>query len=309
MNSREREEIEPAKLFQHARSIDGNAIMNSREREEIEPVFSPNRFCTPQKTEIFSRSPFGTFLAKSVLRSPPPSLLRSSSKTKVMSPVPMTGLVGLKSTPAPQQNFGWVDEKQDEENEPSLRPRSGRKRKLVPPGANGREPSKLKHPPLVTEFLESADGIPTETEPLVEPEKKSSPLPKKLTRGITPKRSVGVPVPNFKKPIESLSCNCKKSRCLKLYCECFRNGHYCSGNFCNCTGCFNNAASEPQRTNACRAIMDRNSNVKFKKETHKGCRCKKSGCLKKYCECFQAGIECTSACSCHNCKNQKVDTS
>ena len=35
----------------------------------------------------------------------------------------------------------------------------------------------------------------------------------------------------------------------------------------------------------------------------KGCHCKKSKCLKKYCECFERGELCEASCRCENCQN------
>ena len=48
----------------------------------------------------------------------------------------------------------------------------------------------------------------------------------------------GAPTP-VKKKQRRHPCNCKKSKCLKLYCECFAGEMYCHG--CNCSDCHNTA--------------------------------------------------------------------
>jgi hypothetical protein len=53
------------------------------------------------------------------------------------------------------------------------------------------------------------------------------------------------------------------------------------------------------------ANKDNNNNDMKLKISSKGCNCKNSECKKKYCECFQNKLLCSSKCRCLNCKNGK----
>ncbi|XP_031489263.1 uncharacterized protein LOC116256871 [Nymphaea colorata] len=121
-------------------------------------------------------------------------------------------------------------------------------------------------------------------------------------------------------------CKCKKSKCLKLYCDCFAAGVYCIDS-CTCKECLNKPECKDMVISARQQIESRNPLAFAPRVVHwvvettgngsggevketppsarhkRGCNCKRSRCLKKYCECYQAGVGCSDSCRCEGCKN------
>eukprot|EP00916_Digyalum_oweni_P006983 GHVL01011907.1.p1 GENE.GHVL01011907.1~~GHVL01011907.1.p1 ORF type:complete len:664 (+),score=140.06 GHVL01011907.1:247-2238(+) len=98
-------------------------------------------------------------------------------------------------------------------------------------------------------------------------------------------------------------CTCKKSRCLKLYCECFASGVLC-GPHCKCEGCGNGFENQPERIRAMQSSKDKTGQQQTGGVSKGRCNCKRSGCLKKYCDCYKVGLFCSDECGCKCCLNR-----
>ena len=85
-------------------------------------------------------------------------------------------------------------------------------------------------------------------------------------------------------------CSCIKTKCIKKYCECFANNKSCTS--CICIDCRNKEiyTSIQNKENT------PNKEIVF-------CTCAKSGCNKKYCECYKEGLKCNIKCRCVKCLN------
>lgn len=96
----------------------------------------------------------------------------------------------------------------------------------------------------------------------------------------------------------SVKCKCRKSKCVKLYCDCFSWGQYCVD--CGCVNCFNKQEHAKFRNHSIRKVLHRNPQA-FSKP--RKCTCRKIHCKEKYCACFTSGKKCDDDCKCINCLN------
>ncbi|KAG2466916.1 SC31A protein, partial [Polypterus senegalus] len=76
--------------------------------------------------------------------------------------------------------------------------------------------------------------------------------------------------------------------------------HYCVGACPWCRKCWACLDRNPE---AFKPKIGKGKEGESDRRHSKGCNCKRSGCLKNYCECYEAKIMCSSICKCIGCKN------
>jgi hypothetical protein len=162
-----------------------------------------------------------------------------------------------------------------------------------------------------------------QSESLFQPESLKQILPKTKKRKSHSKPKGGIKkilskiTKSSKKESKKCGCRCKKTKCTRLHCICFREKGYC-GEHCQCTDCYN----REEFADTIKKIRDFTKEInplafQSKIETiglengqkihNRGCSCTKNQCKKNYCECFKNGLACSPLCKCENCKNIKVE--
>ena len=125
-----------------------------------------------------------------------------------------------------------------------------------------------------------ARPLPLRKRPIQEKEnesEESTPVQKKKS----PHSSHPLPPQNSRwEHIDRVTCKCAKSKCLKLYCDCFQQGKVCIGR-CSCLNCKNtiaNSGPDGVRTKAIQEILARRPDAfeRREKKTDDGCACKKN---------------------------------
>ena len=204
----------------------------------------------------------------------------------------------------------------------------------LPPPVGPPPPGMLRHPrePPPPGYWHSPgyvppsywqDRVPPPQPPPPQPQPVLVPVKKPMERINEVDGRIGATSPSqiettHRDEVQNMGCTCKKTRCLKLYCQCFGAKLTCGSN-CRCLTCYNTDAHDDVRREAMQNIILRNPgafDTKFKKSganattvtaaasegnastrilAHKlGCKCRKSSCMKKVSSVISTAIDRTS---------------
>ena len=153
----------------------------------------------------------------------------------------------------------------------------------------------IRHESDITTTSTSLPLNPEQNIPLIYPQFQLGVIPPMNNKRITP--AFFYQNDNMNKKIIDIKskpcCSCNKTKCIKKYCECFANNKLCIN--CLCLDCRNKDIFISSFGNG--------DGGKNKTKEIVVCTCSKSGCNKKYCECFKEGLKCNIKCRCINCLN------